>query len=242
GSLVVVGDLMRSLSLLSYSGEQGLLELRAADYNSGWTTAVEALDDDTYIAADNHCNMYVVRRNADSATDEERARLEVVGEFHSGSLINRFRSGSLVMRLPDSELASQLPQLPLLAAGTDGRLAVVARLPPALYDKLNRMQSAMRQVVRGVGGLSHEPWRAFANDRRTTDSRGFVDGDLIETFLDLGPEDAARVAALMSGGGGGEGGAAGASSSSGGGGGGGAGVVSVDELTRLVEELARALH
>ncbi len=49
-------------------------------------------------------------------------------------------------------------------------------------------QSALRQVVQGVGGLSHEAWRAFANDRRTADAHGFIDGDLIETFLDLGPE------------------------------------------------------
>lgn len=35
------------------------------------------LDDDTYVAADNHSNMYVVRRNAESAADEERARLQV---------------------------------------------------------------------------------------------------------------------------------------------------------------------
>ena len=41
GGLVVVGDLMRSVSLLSYNAEQGVLEHRAADYNSGWTTAVE---------------------------------------------------------------------------------------------------------------------------------------------------------------------------------------------------------
>ncbi len=41
GNLVVVGDLMRSVSLLSYNAEQGALEPRAADYNSGWTTAVE---------------------------------------------------------------------------------------------------------------------------------------------------------------------------------------------------------
>lgn len=41
GNLVLVGDLMRSVSLLSYNAEQGTLEHRAADYSSGWTTAVE---------------------------------------------------------------------------------------------------------------------------------------------------------------------------------------------------------
>lgn len=241
GNLVLVGDLMRSVSLLSYNAEQGTLEHRAADYSSGWTTAVEMLDDDTYVAADNHSNMYVVRRNAESAADEERARLQVVGEFHTGCFINRFRRGSLVMRLPDASsdplLAAAaaataaaasagggagggggpLPQ-PLLFGTTDGRLGVMAQLPQPLYDHLSKLQSAVRQVVQGVGGLSHEAWRAFANDRRTADAHGFIDGDLIETFLDLGPEDAARVASLVG------------------------PEATVEEITRRVEDLARALH
>ena len=55
-------------------------------------------------------------------------------------------------------------------------------------------QDALRKVVKGVGGLDHTEWRAFSNERRTAEGpRGFVDGDLIETFLDLGAEDAQKV-------------------------------------------------
>jgi hypothetical protein len=32
-------------------------------------------------------------------------------------------------------------------------------------------------------------WRSFTNDRRDEDARGFIDGDLIESFLDLSAED-----------------------------------------------------
>ncbi len=46
----------------------------------------------------------------------------------------------------------------------------------------------MRKVVRGVGGLFHEAWREFATERRKAPQAGFVDGDLVEAFLDLGPE------------------------------------------------------
>jgi DNA damage-binding protein 1 len=46
----------------------------------------------------------------------------------------------------------------------------------------------MRAAVRGVGGLSHEAWRAFANERRSAEAHGFVDGDLIEQFLELSAE------------------------------------------------------
>lgn len=41
-------------------------------------------DDDTYLGAENAFNLFTVRRNADTATEEERARLDVVGEYHLG--------------------------------------------------------------------------------------------------------------------------------------------------------------
>jgi DNA damage-binding protein 1 len=57
-------------------------------------------------------------------------------------------------------------------------------------------QTCLRKVVKGVGGLSHSEWRTFENERRSgagraEDHRNFVDGDLIEQFLDL------RCAVLM---------------------------------------------
>lgn len=43
----------------------------------------------------------------------------------------------------------------------------------------------MRKVVKGVGGFDHAQWRAFSNVQRTEPAKNFVDGDLIEQFLDL---------------------------------------------------------
>lgn len=73
------------------------------------------------------------------------------------------------------------------------------------------------QVVRGVGGLDHAKWRSFANERRSAEARNFVDGDLIEQFLDLKADKAAEVAAAVGGG------------------------VTAEELAKAVEELTR-LH
>lgn len=43
----------------------------------------------------------------------------------------------------------------------------------------------MRKVVKGVGGFDHAQWRAFSNLQRTEPAKNFIDGDLIEQFLDL---------------------------------------------------------
>lgn len=192
--------------------EEGAIEERARDYNANWMTAVEILDDDVYLGAENNFNLFTVRKNSEGATDEERGRLEVVGEYHLGEFVNRFHHGSLVMRLPDSEVG----QIPTVIFGTvNGVIGVVASLPYEQYVFLEKLQSNLRKVIKGVGGLSHEQWRSFNNEKKTVDGRNFLDGDLIESFLDLSRSRMEDVAKLMN--------------------------VSVEDLSKRVEELTR-LH
>ena len=72
------GDLMKSIYLLMYKAEEGVLEIRAKDFHSNYMTAVDILDDDTYLGAEVNYNLFTVRKNSDAAADEDRNRLEVL--------------------------------------------------------------------------------------------------------------------------------------------------------------------
>ncbi|GMN54597.1 hypothetical protein TIFTF001_023722 [Ficus carica] len=212
GDFIVVGDLMKSISLLIYKHEEGAIEERARDYNANWMSAVEILDDDIYLGAENSFNIFTVRKNSEGATDEERGRLDVVGEYHLGEFINRFRHGSLVMRLPDSDVG----QIPTAIFGSvNGVIGVIASLPHEQYVFLEKLQTSLRKVIKGVGGLSHEQWRSFNNEKKTVEAKNFLDGDLIESFLDLNRSKMDEISKQMG--------------------------VSVEELCKRVEELTR-LH
>ncbi|GMY38038.1 DNA damage-binding protein 1a [Fagus crenata] len=192
--------------------EEGAIEERARDYNANWMSAVEILDDDIYLGAENNFNLFTVRKNSEGATDEERGRLEVAGEYHLGEFVHRFCHGSLVMRLPDSDVG----QIPTVIFGTvNGVIGVIASLPHEQYLFLEKLQSNLRKVIKGVGGLSHEQWRSFNNEKKTVYARNFLDGDLIESFLDLNRSKMDEISKAMT--------------------------VSVEELCKRVEELTR-LH
>ena len=102
--LALVGDLMRSISLVQHYPQYNTLEEVARDFNANWTTAVCMLTDDVYLGGENWNNLYVLRRNTKAASEEVRCRLDTVGEFHLGEMVNKFMSGSLVM--PTSSEAS----------------------------------------------------------------------------------------------------------------------------------------
>jgi len=215
GDFIIVGDLMKSISLLLFKPVENLIEEIARDYNPNWMTAVEVLDDDTYIGAENSFNLFTVKRNSDAATDEERSRLEVCGMFHLGEFVNRIRRGSLVMKLP--EINSEESEIPTLIFGTvNGMIGVIASLSQENYSFFARVQECLTNIIKGVGGFSHVEWRSFSNERKTVEARNFLDGDLIESFLDLNPEKQKEVAKGVD--------------------------ISVDELIKRIETLQQALH
>uniref|UniRef100_A0AAV1TCU6 DNA damage-binding protein 1 n=1 Tax=Peronospora matthiolae TaxID=2874970 RepID=A0AAV1TCU6_9STRA len=216
GDFIVVGDLMKSISLLSYKQLDGTIEEIARDLNSNWMSAVGIIDDDTYIGSETDFNLFVVQRDSGAASDEERGRLETVGEFHLGEFVNRFRYGSLVMQnnaasiqtLASSDftgrsdmgdvgesapvvLAAQSPSM--LFGTVSGMIGVVLPISKDQYTFLLRVQQALTQVVKGVGGFSHKDWRTFENRRSVSEARNFIDGDLVESFLDLPKPQMAKV-------------------------------------------------
>ncbi|KAK9150971.1 hypothetical protein Syun_009280 [Stephania yunnanensis] len=134
-------------------------------------------------------------------------------EYHLGKFINRFRHGSLVMCVPDSDVG----QIPTIIFGTiNGVIGVIASLPQDQYLFLDRLQSNLVKVIKGVGGLSREQWRSFNNEKKMVEARNFLDGYLIASFLDLSRNRMEEISKAMG--------------------------VSLEELCKRVEELTRLCH
>jgi DNA damage-binding protein 1 len=207
---------MKSISLLSYKQLDGTIEEIAKDLNSNWMSAVGIVDDDTYIGSETDFNLFTVQRNSGAASDEERGRLETVGEFHLGEFVNRFRYGSLVMQNSAAstqafpaitaagptdmvDVAEPAPVAPavqnqsMLFGTVSGMIGVILPISKDQYTFLLRVQQALTQFVKGVGGLSHKDWRTFENRRSVSEARNFIDGDLVESFLDLAKPQMTKV-------------------------------------------------
>ena len=109
--LAVVGDLMRSISLVQFYPEHNTLEEIARDFNANWTCAVEMLNENIYLGAENWNNLFCLRRNTASSNEEMRCRLDTIGEFHLGEMCNKFMSGSLVMPVSSKTTSSSRRQV-----------------------------------------------------------------------------------------------------------------------------------
>ncbi|XP_031549547.1 DNA damage-binding protein 1-like [Actinia tenebrosa] len=193
GDFILVGDLMRSMTLLVYLPMEGSLQEIAHDFSPKWMTAVEILDDDTFLGAENSFNLFTCQKNSGATTDEERFYLQDAGQYHLGEFVNVFRHGSLVMEhLGESSTPFQGS---ILYGTVNGRIGIVGQLSKDLFEFLLQVQKKLTKVIKSVGKIDHSFWRSFSNERKTEPANGFIDGDLIESFLDLPRAKMKEVAA-----------------------------------------------
>jgi DNA damage-binding protein 1 len=61
-------------------------------------TAVEIIDDDTFLGGENSFNLFVCQKDSAATADEDRQQMQECGQFHLGDMVNVFRHGSLTMQ------------------------------------------------------------------------------------------------------------------------------------------------
>ena len=226
--LAIVGDLMRSISLVEYHPKHQAIDELARDFDANFCTSVTMLTPNIYMGSEGHTNLFVLRYNTEARTEQARCRLDVIGQYHLGEMANKLAAGSLVMPSASSAggdggggrssasagggIAMSSGKHPSEAGGgkvditigsqtiygtVDGTLGSILGLGGKTFAFLNSLQRSMAAVVRPVGDLSHGLHRSWRQEHKVHGCVGFVDGDLVESFLDLGRSTMERVVEEM---------------------------------------------
>ncbi|KAI8988150.1 mono-functional DNA-alkylating methyl methanesulfonate N-term-domain-containing protein [Mycotypha africana] len=195
---IITGDMAYSIVVMRYdSRTESLIEV-AAHERLKEILAIEATDENLYVAAEREGHLFVVEKcseeNNDAiATDEPL--LETVSVWHLGDTVRRIRFGSFGMNDendPDRK-PTEMTASSLIFATSSGAIGLITDVPHDKFKLLDQMQYNMSKVVKSVGGLSHTDWRSVCIMDRKDDAVNFIDGDLIESFLDLTPQQMQNV-------------------------------------------------
>jgi hypothetical protein len=73
----------------------------------------------------------------------------------------------------------------ILFGTISGALGNIFALNESSYQFFLAVQTVMRRHATPIIGLLHEDWRTFVNDYRTSNMKNIIDGDLVESLLDM---------------------------------------------------------
>lgn len=183
GNKIAIADLMKSISIVQLkAGRGGIpdeLEEIARHYETSWATAVGQIDDNSYLESDAEGNLIVLNHEVGGFSDDDRRRLRVTSDMLLGEMVNRIRRIDVV---PTSG-AIVIPRAFL--ATVEGSIYLVALITPSKQDLLMRLQENMAKLVQSPGHVPFNKYRAFKTAvRENEEPNRFVDGELIERFLD----------------------------------------------------------
>ncbi|KAF2739090.1 DNA damage-binding protein 1 [Polyplosphaeria fusca] len=187
GSLITIADLMKSVVVVEYKqGQTGLSDTLtevARHFQTTWSTAVAEIDQNTYLESDAEGNLAVLYRDPNGVTDEDKKRLNVSSEMLLGEMVNRIRR----IDVATATDAIVIPRA--FMATVEGSLYLFALISPDYQNLLMTLQSNLAELVSSPGNIPFAKYRAFKNAVRQADEPyRFVDGDLVERFLDLDEE------------------------------------------------------
>ncbi|TVY78325.1 DNA damage-binding protein [Lachnellula suecica] len=187
GTTIAVADLMKSVSLVSYTpsidGLPAKLTEIARHHQASWSTALVHLEENSYLQSDADGNLMILRHNPDGVTFEDRKRLEVTSEINLGDMVNR------IQRIHVEPSASAIIVPKAFLATTEGSILLLSLITPSSQDLLMRLQSRMASTLSSLGDIDFATYRGFkSSEREAGEPFRFVDGELIERFLDVGEE------------------------------------------------------
>ena len=198
---------MKSVTIIEYKrGKEGLddtLHETARHYATAWSTAVAHVAENTILESDAEGNLMVLHQNTSGVTAEDRRRLEVTSETRLGEMVNRIRSFEVpesrdpvvvqkaflgtVSRSLRSPLSHPFLQVPTIFTyiQVDGSIYLFALIAPPYLNLLMRLQSNIAEMVRSPGNIPFNSYRAYKSTvREAEEPYRFVDGELMEKFLD----------------------------------------------------------
>ncbi|KAG1406486.1 hypothetical protein G6F58_009813 [Rhizopus delemar] len=189
-NFIMTGDLAYSVVMFQYDRQSDQLLEVAAHEKTKEVLAMKAIDSNLVIGAEREGHLFVLEHCQDEASADEPL-LDVISTWHLGDVVSRFRFGSLGMNNVDPDSSPIAPSL--IFATASGAIGVIADLSPERYKLLYQMQCNMCRVVKGIGELSHTDWRNVNIMYRKEEAMNFIDGDLIESFLDLSSQQMQNV-------------------------------------------------
>lgn len=203
------------------TGEPDSLVEVARHFSTLWSSATTTISSNEWLLADMEGNLIVLRRNEKGVTADDRRRLEVTSEMLLGEVVNKIvpisvptstsvteepstttsdstPEPSTLTKITSSSSRPKLGETPVLPlsflATVEGGVYLFATIKPSYQDLLMRLQSALAARVKAPGHMPWAKYRAFKNEVRDADEPfRFVDGELIERFLDLDTEGMTAV-------------------------------------------------
>ena len=196
---IIISDLYRSIVLYSYDANNDKLNEICRDYNLTWVYSISQYKNNSLFISDIDGNIISLEKNIHPKSDQENFKFERRAFFNLSERIN-----SMVMTtvknqklfllscdnnkydiIPEENLDDNIPEeVKVTYYGTmEGSIGIIISLKKDVFDFLKGLECAIVKRMKNFGSFDYDKWRSFKDGFNIKKSTGFVEGNIVEDFL-----------------------------------------------------------
>lgn len=183
-NLLLIGDVVKSISFVAFQEEPYKLVLLAKDINQICVTSADFFFADgelSIVTGDEEGIIRVYEYNPNDPDSRDGRHLLLRTEFHSQC---EYRASTLIARRTKND--PDIPQAKMLCGATDGSLSSLTPVEEHSFKRLQLLQGQLARNIQHVAGLNPKAFRIVRNDYVSKPlSKGILDGNLLSHFEGL---------------------------------------------------------
>ena len=196
---LIISDLYRSIVLYCYDANNDKLNEICRDYNLTWVYSISQYKNNLLYISDIDGNIISLEKNIYPKSDQENFKFERrafynLSERINSMLMTTIKNQKLFLLSPDNNnysfiesenLEEDIPEdINVTYYGTmEGSLGVIISLRKEVFEFLKELESAIIKRMNNFGNFDYEKWRSFKDGFNSKKSVGFVEGNIVEDFL-----------------------------------------------------------
>ena len=196
---LIISDLYRSVVLYSYDINNDKLTEICRDYNLTWVYSISQYKNNLLYISDIDGNIISLEKNMHPKSDQENFKFERRAYFNLSERINSMvmttvKNQKLFLLSPDNNnysiiesenLEENIPEdVNVTYYGTmEGSVGIIISIKKEVYDFLKALENEIIKRNKNFGNFDYEKWRSFKDGFNIKKSVGFVEGNIVEDFL-----------------------------------------------------------
>ena len=196
---IIISDLYRSIVLYSYDANNDKLNEICRDYNLTWVYSISQYKNNSLFISDIDGNIISLEKNIHPKSDQENFKFERRAYFNLSERINSMVMTSVKNQklfllscdnnkydiIPEENIDDNIPEeVKVTYYGTmEGSIGIIISLKKDVFDFLKGLECAIVKRMKNFGSFDYDKWRSFKDGFNIKKSTGFVEGNIVEDFL-----------------------------------------------------------
>ena len=192
---LVISDLFRSLGIYSYDIKENKLSELCRDYNSSWTYSSCQLNNNLLYISDIEGNIISLKRNYEPVKENDEIKLERIAFYNYGERINSM----IITKIKNKDLYKISHEINsidvfnsindsyevkiLFFTSLEGSVGQIIQINEKIFNFLKKLQNFLVKNQPNYGGFNYDKWKNYNNGIINLESKGFIEGDIFEKFL-----------------------------------------------------------